>query len=64
MLHPTSGNLLKTEDNIQDAAVLTYTKRLANRPINDDLQHIKDGKEALCDKLLEVARANKTLHGI
>ena len=64
MLDPTSGNLLTTEEKIQDVAVLTYTKRLANRPIKDDLQHIKDAKEALCDKLLEVARANKTLHGI
>ena len=60
MLYPTSRNLLTTEDKIQDAAVLTYTKRLANRPIKDDLQHIKDAKEALCDKLLEVARSNKT----
>ena len=60
MIDPRTGNLLTNDDKIQDAAVHTYTKRLENRPINENLEHIKDAKEALCERLLKVAAANKT----
>ena len=54
MKDPESGNLLTTEAKIQEAAVrvyCVYIKRLTNRPIKDDLIHIKDAKEILCEKL-------------
>ena len=57
---PDSGNLLTTEKSKQDAAVRVYTKRLANRPIKDDLKHIKDTKDILCEKLIKLAKSNKT----
>ena len=37
-----------------------YTERLKNRPIDDDLKHIKDAKEMLCEKLLKLAKSRKT----
>ena len=60
MIDPQTGNLITDDEKIQDAAVFTYTKRLENRPIKENLSSIKDAKELLCEKLLEVARANKT----
>ena len=60
MIDPISGNLLTSEEKIQEAAVSAYTKRLENRPMKDNLNHIRDAKEALCEKLLKVAQANKT----
>jgi hypothetical protein len=60
MIDPQTGNLITDDEKIQDAAVFTYTKKLENRPIKENLSSIKDAKELLCEKLLEVARANKT----
>ena len=60
MIDPRNGNLLTTDDKIKDAAVYTYTKRLENRPIKDNLEHVKNAKELLCEKLLTAAKANKT----
>ena len=60
MKDPLSGNLLTTDEKIQEAAVNVYKKRLENRPIKDDLKHIKDAKEMLCDKLLKLAGSQKT----
>ena len=60
MIDPSSGNLLTSEEKIQEAAIKTYTKRLANSPMKEGLEHIKDAKEVLCEKLIKVARANKT----
>ena len=60
MIDSRSGNLLTNDDKIQDAAIYTYAKRLENRPIKDDLEHNREAKEKLCEKLLKVARANKT----
>ena len=60
MIDPRNGNLLTTDDEIQDAAVYTYTKRLENRPIKENLEHIKYAKEKLFERLLKVAQANKT----
>ena len=51
MIDPISGNLLTSEEKIQEAAVSAYTKRLENRPMKDNLNHIRDAKEALCEKL-------------
>ena len=60
MVDPETGNLLTTEDKIENAALNCYKKRLENRPIRDDLSHIKEAKEMLSEKLLEVARSRKT----
>ena len=42
MLDPVSGNLLTSEDKIEEAAIKVYTKRLENREVKDDLKHLKD----------------------
>ena len=60
MKDPRNGNLLSTEDKIQDAAVYSYTKRLENKPMKDNLKHIKDAKELLCDKIIKAAQTNIT----
>ena len=60
MLDPTTGNLLTSEEKIMNAAVNVYTKRLENKPMKDNLKNIKEAKELLCRKLLEVAKQNKT----
>ena len=52
MVDPRNGNLLTTDDKIQEAAVYTYAKRLENRPMKDNLKHVKIAKEELCKKLL------------
>ena len=59
MVNPNSGNLT-SEEKIQEAAVNTYKNRLANRPMKEELKHIKDAKEGLCEKLIKVAQKNKT----
>ena len=60
MIDPLSGNLLTSEDKIEEAAINVYTERLKNRPMKDDLKHIKDAKEMLCEKLLKIAKRRKT----
>ena len=44
MIDPRKGNLLTNEENILDAALYTYKKRLDNKPIKEDLKHIKEDK--------------------
>ena len=63
MIDPVSGNLLTSEDKIEEAAINVYTERIKNRPIKDDLKHIKDAKEMLCEKLLKIAKRRKTNEG-
>ena len=41
MIDPESGNLLTTEDKIEEAAIKVYEERLKNRQIKDDLKHIQ-----------------------
>ena len=41
-------------------AVDAYKKRLHNRPIKEGLEHIKESKEKLADRLMEKAKQNKT----
>ena len=60
MLDPESGNLLTTEDKIEEATIKVYEKRLKNRPMKDNLSHIKDAKELLCEKILKLASLKKT----
>ena len=60
MLDPVTGNLLTSEDKIEEAAIEVYKNRLKNRPMKDDLKHVKDAKEMLCEKLLKLAKSRKT----
>ena len=50
MIDPLTGNLLTTDKKLQEAAVRVYTERLENRPMKDDLKHIKDSKKMLFEK--------------
>ena len=45
---------------IENLALETYKKRLANRPIKDNLKEILEQKEKLCTLRLEIAKKNKT----
>ena len=60
MVDPVTGNLLTSEEKIEEAAINVYKERLANRPMKDDLNHIKEAKEVLCEKLLQLAKSRKT----
>ena len=60
MKDPVSGNLLTNDEKIQEAALNVFTKRLENRPMKDDLKHIREAKESLCKNILKLAGSNKT----
>ena len=60
MIDPLTGNLLTTDKKLQEAAVRVYTERLENRPMKDDLNHIKDSKEMLFEKRLKLVSSRKT----
>ena len=51
-------NLVTNEEQIKQMTVEAYKKRLHNRPIKEGLEHIKESKEKLADRLME--KANKT----
>jgi hypothetical protein len=53
------GNLVKSEERIKEQAIKTFQKRLQNFPIKEELNHIKEGKEKLALKLMDVAMKNK-----
>ena len=54
------GNLLTSGQAIETLAVQTYSKRLENREIKDELKHLKTEKEELCKLRLKVAGRKKT----
>ena len=60
MKDPLSGNILTTNEKINEAAVNVFSERLKNRPIKNTLQQIKEAKERLCKNILEVSKRNKT----
>ena len=60
MIDPKTGNILTTEEKINEAAVNVFSERLKNAPMKKHLNHIKDAKEQLCEKLIKVARKNIT----
>ena len=45
MVDPKSGNLLTTEEKIEEAAINVYKERLKNRPIDKNIEHIRAAKE-------------------
>ena len=60
MKDPKTGNLLTTHDKINEAAVNVYKERLKNREMKKTLQHIREAKEKLCEKVLRIAKRNIT----
>ena len=60
MMDPQTGNLLTSQDKIEQAALNVYKDRLRNRPINRNIQHIREAKELLCKKFLKLAQQKKT----
>ena len=60
MLDPESGNLLTNDEKIEEAAINVYQNRLRNRPMNDNIEHIREAKELLCEKFLKIAKSKKT----
>ena len=54
------GNLVTSEEEIEKLAIQTYQKRLQNRPMKEDLHHIRKQKEELCYRRLEAAKKNNT----
>ena len=60
MIDPINGNMLTSSEKIEKAAINVYSKRLENRPMKEELTKIKDAKELLCKKLLELAKTRKT----
>ena len=60
MRDPKSGNLITSNENIMEAAMDVYRKRLENRPMKGNLTHIKEAKETLCQKVLNLAKNIKT----
>ena len=56
----STGNLVTDEDKIAEMALKHYVKVLENRPMKEGLEHIKEAKEKLSDKLMKLARKNKT----
>ena len=54
------GNLVKNEERIQELAINAFEKRLENKPIKEGMEDIKESKEYLATKLMEVAKKNKT----
>ena len=59
MLDP-KGNLIKNEETIRELAINAFGKRLENKPIKEGLEGVKEMKEKLAEKLMKVAKNNKT----
>ena len=54
------GNLVTNQEDIKEMANKAYTERLRNRPIKQGLEDIKESKERLAEKILSIAKDNKT----
>ena len=56
----SEGNLITSEERIKELALDAYEKRLENRPMKKEYEHIRIQKETLAEKILKVAETNKT----
>ena len=54
------GNLVTSQEGIEEEAIKTYKYRLENRPIREDLEDLKNIKDELCDLRLQLARSKYT----
>ena len=54
------GKLVTDHDAIKDMDKKAYTERLRKRPIKEGLENLKEAKERLAEKVMQVAKDNKT----
>ena len=54
------GNLITSETNLKEHTINHYKSVLSNRPINDNLIHLKDEKEELFRRRVDLAKINKS----
>ena len=54
------GNLVTSPNLIEDLALKTYTERLKNRPMKNEMNDLRAMKETLCKLRLRQASKNKT----
>ena len=54
------GQLISSQHLLKQLYLDTFVHRLRHRPIRDNLQNLKEMKEELCQKRLNIARDNKT----
>ena len=54
------GNLITSQEGVEDEAIKTYKKRLENRLIKDDLEQLKKAKDELCAHRLQLVRSKQT----
>ena len=55
-----NGNLVKDEEKVRELAMNAFKKRLENKPMKEGMEDLKESKEELAKKLMEVAKQNKT----
>ena len=55
------GNIITSDEAIEELTLSTYTKRLENRPIKEGLESHKETSEKLFHLRMKKARSNKTI---
>ena len=58
------GNIVTSANAIEALALETYSKRLENRKIKDDLENLKTDKENLCKLRLEITGKKEHLNRV
>ena len=56
----SGGNIITSSDNLKKHTIEHYKKILENRPINKELEQMKEDKEELCEKRIEKAKTRKS----
>ena len=56
----SEGDLLTNDDEIKEEAKNHYRKVFEDKPMNQSVKHLREGRERLCLKRLENAKKNKT----
>ena len=59
----SGGNIITSSDNLKKHTIEHYKKVLENRPINKELEQMKEDKEELCEKRIEKAKLESQNHG-
>ena len=54
------GNLVTSAKGVENISVKHYSKVLENRAMKENLIHLKDAKEELCEERVKSAKENKT----
>ena len=58
--HDIQGKLVSSQKELKNLYLQTFTRRLRHRPIKKDLEYLKNIKEELCAKRMEMSRLNKS----